>query len=135
MKVEMGVALDDGTWNTVIITIPNEIPDELVEVAAKDVLDEMGIADAVGYWLLYNSKGTNANFLVACLNSFGESTLVPVRVQFYGDDTDNLYDAALKWADKNGYDRPMTFFDESDDLPASVWECFDWDNAPITTKE
>lgn len=51
------------------------------------------------------------------------------------NDVDAMLVAALKWASKNNYDGPMMGFDESDDIPDSVWKCFDWDNAPVTTKE
>lgn len=136
MDVEMGVAYRNRTWEIHIVEVPDSIPDdnEIIETHAKAALNEMGLVNMAGCWL-HNIPNINSmRMLVACLNSLGEATLVPVKVRYRRDAYD-LHDAALKWASKNRYDDPMIGFDETDDLPNSVWECFDWDNAPVVNKE
>lgn len=71
-------------------------------------------------------------YLIGCLNSENEATLVPVKVQFrMREGTEDSADAAWKWAEGKGYCEPMLTFDETDALDEAVWKTFDWENAPL----
>jgi len=54
MRIEMGIAYDDGTWGTVTVEIPEETPEEKIEAVAREAVDSEGTT-GVGTWLHHYS--------------------------------------------------------------------------------
>ena len=77
--------------------------------------------------------------LVGCFNSNGDGTLVPVKVRCSFDSFSGglHFIVARDWALSNGYeglgDNDQIFVvDEHEDVPSNVWDCYDWNDCPIS---